>query len=102
MSEAPLLDPEAVRLILHAAFDLSAGPGAVLDAEKAVEAVMELARPMPTYKQLAAAIVPHYPHPVFGCECTPELADGTKEVLDQDWSEHVANVVLARLNGSES
>lgn len=46
-------------------------------------------------EQLAEAIAAHYPHPVFGCECTPVLADGTKEVLDRDWSLHVTEIFLA-------
>lgn len=43
---------------------------------------------------LVALLSEHYPHPVFGCECTPEdEASGVKESLEVSWERHVADLI---------
>lgn len=45
---------------------------------------------------LSVFISEHYPHPVFGCECTPTDAEsGQKAVLDIPWEQHLAQLILA-------
>lgn len=35
----------------------------------------------------------HYPHPVFGCECTTDNPPGERR-LDVDWSEHIRDICV--------
>lgn len=57
-----------------------------------------MSEPMSTEREgLAALLAQHFPIPVFGCECTPvDDESGVKEILDEPWEHHLADVLAAR------
>jgi hypothetical protein len=102
----PLLDRMAVRDVLvrfwNAVLCNSDVPGWTVqqEAEKARDAVMELARPMPTREQIDRLLTLHYydakwsqEHQGFRCVC---------HWLGDDHVQHVRDELLALLNGAGS
>lgn len=102
----PLLDQAAVEAVIDEHFDLSAGPGAVMDSHLAIVGIMQLAQPMPTQEQIASAIrevIWHTRH-FWVDENDCEVPDGSPEAVNREVITYVdpkaaAAAVLSLLGG---
>lgn len=89
----PLLDWEAVKRVINEARALPA----THSSRPSIEAVLELARPMPTREQIAGVLADHDADSVIDCTC-----GWRDDQNDEDLLHHQADGVLALLTGGQT